>query len=291
MKRERGLLRLIILIFALFLFYSHAFAYETCKTSGGVDIQWSTPNATYFINTAGGPSDSIPAIQAGMQAWTDVVSSEFIFYYGGTTNKKAHGRNDGTNIVTFGSLAVGTVAVNSYWYYTGSGNLIDSDIRFNKNYPWSTTGSPGAFDVQNVGTHEHGHSLCLKDLYTSADTEKTMYGIVGYGETKKRTLHQDDIDGITYLYPAPCLDPVRVLGTPPVYYSNLQSAYDAAWDGDTIQSHDQAFNEDLYIDDNKSVTLEGGYDCYYSTITGKTTLNGNLTISNGTVTIGNFELQ
>jgi hypothetical protein len=121
-----------------------------------------------------------------------------------------------------------------------------------------------------------------------------MYGYVSSGETKKRTLHQDDIDGITYLYPAPCLDPVRILDTPPIYYSTLQSAYDDAVDGDTIQSHDQAFNEDLYIDDiddNKSVTFEGGYDCSYSTITGKTTLNGNLTISNGTATIGNFELQ
>ena len=52
-----------------------------------------------------------------------------------------------------------------------------------------------------MGTHELGHSLSLGDLYNSADADKTMYGYASSGETKKRTLHQDDIDGITYLYP------------------------------------------------------------------------------------------
>jgi len=43
--------------------------------------------------------------------------------------------------------------------------------------------------------------LSLGDLYGSGDTEKTMYGYSSPGETKKRTLHQDDIDGICYIYP------------------------------------------------------------------------------------------
>ncbi len=56
-------------------------------------------------------------------------------------------------------------------------------------------------DVQNIAIHELGHSLQRLDLYGTADTEKTMYGIAADGEIKKRTLHADDIAGIRYIYP------------------------------------------------------------------------------------------
>ena len=88
-----------------------------------------------------------------------------------------------------------------------------------------------------------------------------------------------------------CLSPVRIAGGTPVYYSTLQSAYDAAVSGDIIQSQAVAFSEDLFIDLNKSVILDGGYNCDYSLQTGITTLNGIMTISNGTVIIGNFSLE
>ena len=88
-----------------------------------------------------------------------------------------------------------------------------------------------------------------------------------------------------------CLNPlVRIIGDPTVY-STLQSAYDAAGDGNTIQSQAVVFTEDLDIDLNKSVTLEGGYDCDYTANNGETTLNGMLTVTNGTLTIENFVLE
>lgn len=73
-------------------------------------------------------------------------------------------------------------------------------IRFNNYYPWSTSGESGKFDVQNIGTHELGHWLCLLDMYSGADAEKTMYGYAGAGETKKRSLASDDINGINRIY-------------------------------------------------------------------------------------------
>jgi hypothetical protein len=76
------------------------------------------------------------------------------------------------------------------------------------------------------------------------------------------------------------------------YYSTLQEGYDNAGDGDFIRSHDAAFNEiQVDFDDDKTVTLVGGYDCSYSTITGNTTLNGDLVINGGTVTIENLIVQ
>lgn len=291
MNMRATVLKYVVFIFILTLCRSHTYAFETCKTSGGVDIKWNAADATYLVNTSKGPSESLSAIQDAMQTWTDVPTSNFTFIYGGATKKKTHGINDGKNIVTFGQLSAGTVAENSFWYYTTSGEIIDSDVRFNTYYEWSTTGSADAFDVQNVSTHEHGHSLCLADLYNASDSGKTMYGYVSYGETGKRTLHQDEIDGVTYLYPAPCFPPVMIEDVTPVYYSSLQDAYDDAVNGDVIRSQAEAFHEDLYIDFDKSVILEGGYDCYYTTSTGSTALNGTVIISGGTVTIENFILE
>jgi hypothetical protein len=86
-------------------------------------------------------------------------------------------------------------------YFSYSGNaLIDADTYFNTYYPWSTSGQSGYYDVQNVLTHELGHWLVLNDLYSSQDSEKTMYGYTSTGETKKRSLDADDINGINAIY-------------------------------------------------------------------------------------------
>ena len=82
--------------------------------------------------------------------------------------------------------------------------------------------------------------------------------------------------------------PARIAGGTPVYYPNLQDAYDATVDGDTIESRALVFNEDLYIDLNKTVTLEDGYNCNYTSVTGESTINGTLTISDGKLLIGSF---
>ncbi len=200
-----NLFKCIAFIFVINLWgYSDLSAFETCQTSEGIDIKWDTFNATYYVNTQGSPTGSLSAIKSGMQTWTDVDTSSFAFIYGGSTFSTAHGINDGINIVTFGPINTkGILAVNAFWFYVSSGHILDSDIKFNTNYTWAVNGSVNAYDVQNVGTHEHGHSLCLKDLYDSTDSEKTMYGYVSRGETKKSILDPDDIDGISYLYPLP----------------------------------------------------------------------------------------
>ncbi len=79
--------------------------------------------------------------------------------------------------------------------------------------------------------------------------------------------------------------PVRVAGITPVYYSTLQSAYDYAGNGDTIQSHDIVFNGDMYIDLDKTIILESGYSCDYSTNTGVSSIYGNMIVSSGTITV------
>ena len=191
-----------IVIIALNLCCLKIYGFEVSTTNKGNEIKWQEDKVAYLINTTDGPSGSLDALLEAMQTWTDVDTSSFTFVDGGTTSKNSHGEADGINIIDFGVIKdEGVLGKNSFWFYT-TGEMIDSDIRFNTKITWSTDGSPDKFDVQNVGTHELGHSLSLADLYHYSDSEKTMYGFGSPGDTSQRTLHQDDMDGIAYLYPA-----------------------------------------------------------------------------------------
>ncbi len=86
--------------------------------------------------------------------------------------------------------------------------------------------------------------------------------------------------------------PVRIMrGGTPSYYSTIQSAYNAAIDGDIIQTLHARFTENISIDRSVSVTLEGGYDCDYAAKTGKTRAKGRITVSHGTLKIKSFVIE
>lgn len=181
---------------------SPAQAFKVTTTSGGKAIKWATPKAKIRLNTRGGPAGAVAAVDKALFTWTQVRTTAFAFSYGGTTSSRAFGINDGVNLVDFGAIASrDTLAMNKFWYTVSTGRLLDSDVRFNTNYPWSTTGDLGSYDVWNIGVHEFGHSLSLADLYSSGDAAKSMYGYGSPGETASRTLDPDDIAGIHYLYP------------------------------------------------------------------------------------------
>ena len=55
-------------------------------------------------------------------------------------------------------------------------------------------------DLENIATHELGHSIGLGDLYTSSCAQETMYGYADFGEISKRDLNSGDILGISKLY-------------------------------------------------------------------------------------------
>ena len=166
------------------------------------------------------------AIRAGYQTWENVSGSYFTETYLGTTSGGLG--YDGHNVVSWGdSQPENVLAVCWTWYQVSTGKIFECDIKFQDNHTWSSTGEAGKYDVQNIATHEFGHTLLLGDLYGDADSEKTMYGYGAKGETKKRTLHQDDIDGIRYIYPQSANQPPNTpsaptgpsIGDPGVSYS------------------------------------------------------------------------
>jgi len=82
-----------------------------------------------------------------------------------------------------------------------------------------------------------------------------------------------------------------VIGTSSGYYATLQDAYNATSSGDIIRIHAGLLTENISINQDKAVTIEGGYDCDFTTVIGKTSLKGVMTISNGILKIGNFILE
>jgi len=162
----------------------------------------------YYVNPSGAPAGAIDAVKAAFETWDAQVAIELFNDDVGQISKVAGNRYDGKNVVSWGTLRVGVVAVCYIWYYSGSLEIVEFGIVFNKLYAWGIDpdGEGGttinAFDIQNVATHEAGHTLSLNDLYMKEASELTMYGYTSRGETKKRSLGLGDKNGVQYIYGA-----------------------------------------------------------------------------------------
>lgn len=103
--------------------------------------------------------------------------------------------------VTDGTITKDMAAVTTLSYDADSGAIIDADIDLNgHDFFWTTSDDQmqRSRDVQNIVTHEVGHLLGLAH---SKNAEATMFAMTEDAELKKRTLEQDDLDGICAIYP------------------------------------------------------------------------------------------
>lgn len=209
-----------------YAFCGYDWAYQSNPMGESVKVN---PNCS--DSAAGSEAEQLQAITLGMDEWSG-AGAAFTFTYGGESGQTAVSYND-TNLMYFDNSPPdggGYIAANYIW--ASSGNITENDIVFNdQDYTWwDGDGScSGMMDIQNIATHELGHSLCLADLYNGSDSDKTMYGYGDYCETYKRSLHTDDINGIIAIYGAGggpdndyCADALIVSdGT---YYGNTDDA-------------------------------------------------------------------
>lgn len=171
------------------------------------DYAWNgTP--TFLLNNAGAPgctvAETANRLQKVMSTW--MCASGLSVSYGGTTTLSSLDHNDGQNVYGWSTTGFegnpGLIGSASTAFNPSTGEITEADVTFNAQYAtWSCTGAAGNMDVENVATHEFGHSLGLGDMYGVADSEKTMFGGTGNGETKRRTLWPTDVEGAEHLYP------------------------------------------------------------------------------------------
>lgn len=109
---------------------------------------------------------------------------------------------DGENTMSWGTIdgPGGIIGVCHYWYWVNTKEMVEFDIVFDIDETWSTTEDSNAFDVQNIATHELGHTLVLQDLRSPRDGALTMHAYTWLGDTWKGTLGSGDILGVQAIY-------------------------------------------------------------------------------------------
>ena len=94
-----------------------------------------------------------------------------------------------------------------------------------------------------------------------------------------------------YEFYDPCaINLVNISGTTE-YYTSLQTAYTAAEDGETLLAQAVTLTGPVTFGDGIAVTLIGGYDCGFTTVTGYTTISNGLTVTSGSATVSNLIIR
>ncbi|MEK6309792.1 MAG: matrixin family metalloprotease [Curtobacterium sp.] len=174
--------------------------------------RWSG-TVRWYHNATGAPTSAQAALQRAANAWTGTISScsrtvtsTAADAYAGTTTqaynvtiKGGCSANNGSSVVGWGYLPVGTLGVTCVWY-DQNGVAKEADQRYNTKYSWSTasTCSGTRYDVQAVGTHEWGHLYGLGHVATG--TGQVMEPSMGPCALGSRTLGRGDMVGIAAKY-------------------------------------------------------------------------------------------
>jgi uncharacterized protein (TIGR02266 family) len=198
-------------------------AYTVRKSAEGTPVRWAEPEIEVTVDPsvmaahAGTPA----AVTAAFGAWGGVANAEIprVVTHAGKADDVGFraGADGNRNTVRFapeGSpLAGGALAV-TVLTFDDSGRIVDADVIINggvsrdfdvvdDGYAGAQPagkggGGTGAYDLQNVLTHEVGHFLGLGE--EEHDTEATMFVTSARGETQKRDLAGDDETGLRELY-------------------------------------------------------------------------------------------
>ena len=208
----------VVIGLAAILVSANAHAWEQKVSSKGAPVHWEDTCITVYLHEAGSDEVAFPdveaALKASLDAWNHDCSSVRL-QYGGTTNQNEIGPEDED------PMLVKVVIREKKWPYTDipvaytlphwnetTGKIVDADIELDGEHISFTTdpaAEPYKMDVQSVVTHELGHIFGFVENWD--DEEATMFGELKPGEDGKRTLNQDDIDGLCTVYPAKLGDP------------------------------------------------------------------------------------
>ena len=187
----------------------------------------SLPVPVYF-NPSGAPTQHDPEgiIKAGLEIWSTVPGSAFAFTWAGTNDKNASTcaspfTADGFNTITFvTTLSPGTLGITcTVWGKSGGANaaLVEFDMQINANINWASGQviGQGQYDLFSTMLHELGHAAGLGHPCTqrtgdctAAEEASVMYEAL-MSQQRKRSLRDDDINGIVAAYPQAQVTPAN----------------------------------------------------------------------------------
>ena len=212
----------IAAIAAMILCAPAAEAYLKLGTRVGtqiVSLKWSALPIHYFVTNRDVPGVTAPQLQQAaaraFATWAATPDVQLGAEFAGFTSVSPLD-NASQTVMGFADRPDldRVLGSTSFTIDTISGEIVESDIFFNSAFPWSTAaaGESGRYDVESIALHEIGH---LQGLGHSAlgetelraggrrvlASEAVMFPIAfSPGSVDQRTLHADDIAGISDLY-------------------------------------------------------------------------------------------
>jgi hypothetical protein len=180
----------------------------------------------FKVNTESAPPQVENDVIAATNAWSSVNGCSLRVIEGGTTTTCGLFVSDGTNTISFnncdgyfsgsGTCSAGILAVTSISDYDSSQTRVVNGVTFYRALEANLTFNPFAScnfadhcQFQEIITHEMGHALGLHHSWdptfggtpTASDQIATMYWVAHF-DGRCASLRQDDINGITFIYPA-----------------------------------------------------------------------------------------
>lgn len=188
----------IVLIALLIATQAQAF---TLITTNPNQKGWASNEVTFLVNTANCPIDVVALIGNAAAVWNNVANSTIKASYAGATTSTTYANP--TTVYCETNFSTATGGANEDFVpaaasvHTSNGTIYEGIIYLN-----ASTGDANIanFDTNSLTitiAHEIGHILGLGH---SADANAMMYFDGTY--KNKMSLAQDDIDGISYLYPS-----------------------------------------------------------------------------------------
>ena len=188
---------------ATYLTMRQAPAHVECGSTGNEGIGskfWKKTRKWWIGKTAPGLKEDVvvKAVRAAQSEWTNNINYCGIkdtanppMSYQGRSSENAV-TDDNKDVVGWGSLEndqnCSQALACTFTWYDENGVPIESDIRFNTAFKWSTNGAPGTIDIQTIAAHEIGHVLQLDHVTSSNGDTLLMWPYFQAGDTSGRKL-------------------------------------------------------------------------------------------------------
>ena len=167
-----------------------------------LNTKWDSGDfpVTYRVNeNCGDMTGEADEVDDAFETWENHVYSDIDFTDGGSCTTTSYSQNNYNDVFWVASLPGDGIGRCTTW--DTAGEIYEFDIELNDNYTWCNGYVTDELDVQNIVTHEVGHSVGLRDLSDSSNSELTMFSVSNTHEIKKRTLNTGDMWGAQHIYP------------------------------------------------------------------------------------------
>jgi hypothetical protein len=193
----------------------------TTVGSRPVPLVWGRLPVRYYVTDRGvagvTASQLHQAVSRAFATWEAVPTARVGFEFAGFIGAEP-GVEDGASTLGFKPLEEPRVLARTRFLVDlATGQLLEADVEFNSNFPWSVApaGEAGRYDLESIAVHEIGHFIGLghsaigeTELRPEGGrrvlgAESVMFPIAFVaGNIEDRRLRADDVAGVGDLYPA-----------------------------------------------------------------------------------------